>query len=265
MKLNLLLNERFILSLIIINSIIIFLSGFDAVIDSYPWIFFVDNIITSIFLLEVIYKIKEWGFKKYFDSNWNRFDFILVIFATPSLVAWSFGIDFFDVDYLLAFRILRAFKFFRFVKFIPNIDHIINGLGRASKASLLIIIAFFILNFTVSVVSCFIFKNAAPEYFGNPLISFYSIFKIFTVEGWYEIPDVISESYGKTSVFFIRLYFIVILFFGGIFGLSLVNSIFVDAMVSDNNEELEGKISELEIKIDQLIKLINQGNSQKPK
>jgi voltage-gated sodium channel len=45
----------------------------------------------------------------------------------------------------------------------------------------------------------------------------------------------------------------VVLFFGGIFGLSLVNSIFVDTMISDNNVPLEEKIEELEKKIDRLL------------
>lgn len=40
---------------------------------------------------------------------------------------------------------------------------------------------------------------------------------------------------------------------GGIFGLSLVNSIFVDAMVSDNNDELIEKVNELDKKIEKLI------------
>ena len=38
-----------------------------------------------------------------------------------------------------------------------------------------------------------------------------------------------------------------------IIGLSLVNSIFVDAMVSDNNDELERQVKELNEKIDKLL------------
>jgi len=49
------------------------------------------------------------------------------------------------------------------------------------------------------------------------------------------------------------LVFIFILLTGGIFGLSLVNSIFVDAMVSDNNDELEKKIDDLNEKVSKLL------------
>jgi voltage-gated sodium channel len=47
---------------------------------------------------------------------------------------------------------------------------------------------------------------------------------------------------------------VLLLIAGGIIGMSLINSIFVDAMVSDNNDELEKKIDRLEKKIDQLLK-----------
>ena len=40
---------------------------------------------------------------------------------------------------------------------------------------------------------------------------------------------------------------------GGIFGLSLVNSIFVDSMVSDNNDELIEKVNNLDKKITDLL------------
>ena len=51
-----------------------------------------------------------------------------------------------------------------------------------------------------------------------------------------------------------RIYFSVLLFFGGIIGMSLVNSIFVDAMAADNNDEVLKKLSQLERKLDNLQK-----------
>ena len=37
---------------------------------------------------------------------------------------------------------------------------------------------------------------------------------------------------------------------GSILGMSLINSIFIDAMVSDNNDDLEAEVKRLEEKID---------------
>ena len=53
---------------------------------------------------------------------------------------------------------------------------------------------------------------------------------------------------------FARIYFSILLFMGGIIGMSLVNSIFVDAMAADNNDEVLEKLSQLERKLDQIEK-----------
>lgn len=255
---KLFLNDSFILLIILVNAIVIFVSGFNEVLESFPQLYAIDNIFTFLFILELIIKLKEWGLKKYFIDNWNRFDFVLIILAIPSLVFFIFNFETIDLDFFLVFRILRVFKFFRFIRFVPNIDHLLSGVLRAGKASVLIIVGFFVFNFTVSLFTTFLFKNFSSEYFENPLISFYSTFKIFTVEGWYEIPDSISEDQSSFVSFLIRFYFVVILFIGGVFGLSLVNSIFVDAMISDNNDELEECVKRLEKKIDLLTEKIDK-------
>lgn len=148
---------------------------------------------------------------------------------------------------------MRVFKSFRFLKFIPGIEHLIKGIQRALKASIIVLIGFVIYIFVIGIFSFYLFKEVSPEYFGNPLISLYSIFKIFTVEGWYEIPEQLTLSLSSTMSFFMYMYFIFVVISGGILGLSLVNSIFVDAMVSDNNDELEKKIELIDKKIDKLL------------
>ena len=51
---------------------------------------------------------------------------------------------------------------------------------------------------------------------------------------------------------FARIYFSILLFLGGIIGMSLVNSIFVDAMAADNNDEVLKILSQLERKLDSM-------------
>ena len=103
-------------------------------------------------------------------------------------------------------------------------------------------------------MNCVIFKYVAPEYFATPLKSLYSVFRLCTLEGWYEIPDAIVAKVG--SPFWdhvVRLYFSLFLILGGIIGMSFINSIFVDAMVSDNNDDVKAQLLEMEKKIDRLI------------
>ncbi len=42
------------------------------------------------------------------------------------------------------------------------------------------------------------------------------------------------------------------MFFGGIIGISLVNSIFVDSMTEDNNDEVLEKLKQIEEKLDKM-------------
>jgi voltage-gated sodium channel len=251
---RLLLNERFILLVIFLNSLVIFLEGFSPSAPISIYLDVLDNIFTVVFIAEMIVKLRSWGRVTYFASAWNTFDFILVLIALPALISSFLPGNFIDLGFLLAFRTLRVFKFFRFIRFVPHIDKIIRGSIRAAKASIVILFSFFIFNFTMSLLTCFIFRSISPEHFENPLISLYSIFKVFTVEGWYEIPDLIAENSDSPLLGLLtRIYFVVILFVGGIFGLSLVNSIFVDALISETNDEIEDKLTVLERKIDALI------------
>jgi len=249
------LNDNYILIIIIINALTILFGSFDNLNkNQVAFITTIDNFITAIFIIEMAIKIKEYKIAGYFSSNWNKLDFILVILSIPAFVSWVFNLSLSNLSFFLIFRVLRIFKSFRFLKFVPGITDLIKGVQRALKTSIVIILGFCVYIFIIGIFSTYLYQNIAPEHFSNPFNSFYSIFKIFTVEGWYEIPEEISATLENPYAFLSKLYFIFILVTGGIFGLSLVNSIFVEAMLSDNTDDISNKIDKLEKKIDELKK-----------
>lgn len=253
---RLFLNDIFLLIIISLNALIIFLQGFFSVTSlTSQMLEITDHIFTSLFIIEAIIKIQSFGAKGYFKDTWNVFDFSLVFITLPSLVVLVTPLEMVSLDFLLTLRILRVFKFFRVLKFIPNIENLLAGILKALKSSILIIVTFLIFNFIFAILSFSFFSEVAPEHFSNPMLSFYSTFKIFTVEGWYEIPDLIAERTESLGfAIFARIYFILLLFGGGIFGLSLINSIFVESMMSDNNDEVLSKLENVDLKINQLMK-----------
>lgn len=256
---RLFLNDNFILILIFLNSVTIFGEGFEFNSQSFENIIHIlDSTFTIAFVIEMIVKLRTWGKKVYFHSNWNKMDFVLIMLSLPSILLLFVDESFTGLSFVLIFRVARVFKFFRFLKFIPGITDLGRGLQRALKTSIVVLFGFILYNFIISILSCYLFKELSPDYFGNPLSSFYSTFRVFTVEGWYEIPEKISSQVSHIQAFFIKGYFMIILITGGIFGLSIVNSIFVDAMVSDNNDDLEQKVDELSKKIDILLKNIEK-------
>jgi voltage-gated sodium channel len=256
------LNDFCILFLIIANALIIFIQEFQLkgnILDYFEPVF------TILFVIEMAVKIKEYGFSKYFSSGWNKFDFFLTIISIPSLAVIFYHDSGLQLNVFLTLRVFRVFKFFRLIRFFPNVTSLVCSVQRALKASYIVIVGFFLSVFVISLLSCSLYKDIAPEYFGNPLNSFYSIFRLFSVEGWYEIPDLIASRANPTIAIFSKIYFMILLLGGGILGLSLVNSIFVDAMVSDNNDDLKEEISQLSKKIETLtekIEELNQTNNK---
>ncbi|MFY0600651.1 MAG: ion transporter [Cyclobacteriaceae bacterium] len=246
------MNEWLIVSAILLNSVLIFLMGFEGFHED-PFMSLLDHLFTLFFILEIIVKVAFNGWRQYINVAWNKFDFILVAISIPSLFELVIHIP--DISYLLVFRLLRVLRILRFMRFIPNISQMIAGIVRAFRASIFVFVAIFIYNILLAVLSSYLFKNSAPEFFSNPVISLYSVFQVFTLEGWNEIPSAIISNMDPESwkVPLTRLFFVFVVLTGGIFGMSIVNAIFVDEMVRDNNDDLQIQIEELSKKIDVLI------------
>lgn len=255
---NLFLNETFILVLILINAVSIMIGAFDGLsLFVRNLVMVVDNTITVLFIIELLIKLSHYGIRTYFSQTWNVFDFILIVISLPALVSLLLGMDLEGMSFFLVFRVLRVFKSFRFLKFIPGINDLISGIRRALKTSLVILLGFAVYIFIIGLLSCYLFKGVCPEYFSDPMVSFYSTFTVFTMEGWTEIPELIASNTSSGIAVLSKIYFVFILITGGILGLSLVNSIFVDAMLSDDTEMLEERISDLDTKLDTILQRLD--------
>ena len=253
---KLFLNNNVILGLVFANAVVIILqeSGF----ESSTILSFLDQFITILFVIECIIKISTYGFPKYISDGWNKLDFILTIISLPSLLTIIFP-EVSNLSVVLTLRILRVFKFFRVIKFFPNIDKLARGVKLAFRDSAPVFAGFIVMIIIFALLSCSLFKIYCPEYFADPISSIYTTFKLFTVEGWYEIPETVAETLGGgIAGSIVKFYFSFLLIVGGIFGLSIVNSVFVDSMVADNNDELEEKINSLNKKIDELSQLVKE-------
>jgi voltage-gated sodium channel len=250
---KLFLDDRFVLGLIMINAILIFIQAFPEYSNNRT-LLIMDNTISVLFLFELINKSAYLGVREYLKSNWNKFDVVLVLISLPSLL-----VDFLPegsmaggLSTLLVLRVFRVFKFFRVLKFFPKVEQIFKAAGAAVQSSGVVLAGFFVYIFIVSLLCCYLFRDIAVDAFGNPFSAYYSTFQVFTIEGWYDIPKAIVEqaeasgnALSTTQVFFLRLFYMTLLIIGGIFGLSIVNALFVDTMLSGTNEEMEDNLATL--------------------
>ncbi len=253
------LSDKIILSAIVLNAVIITWMAFPTYRDT-DFLHYIDHFFIWFFLFEMLVKWKVMGIKKYFEDSWNVFDFFLVMVSLPSILL-NLAPEMFSfipqTSLLLVFRMFRLLRMFRFLRFIPNMAHLLKGAGRAMKASVFVFFALMFLNFMFALFTCHLFGEIAPEKFGNPLKSTYSIFQMFTIEGWYEMPNSLDDKMSNPfALWGMRIYFVMVVLIGGILGMSLVNAIFVDEMTMDNNDELENKIDKLQEQIEEIKGLI---------
>lgn len=245
-----LISDGVVVSVIAINALILFL-------DAFPFIHakigktlsLLDHICIVFFVVEAFHKIQNLGIRKYWSDHWNKFDFFIVLICVPVLIDALVPTSTSELAVITLFRLGRFLRFIRLMRFLPNSDHIWRGLNRALKASVSIFLVLFTLNLILAIGATMLFSDLpdpAPLYFGDPLTSLYTMFKVFTVEGWYEVPDeLVKGDIDQAMIILIRGYFVFSVLIGGILGLSLANAIFVDEMTTDNNDELEQLVLEL--------------------
>ncbi len=248
---KLFLNDRFIMSVILLNCVILFVEEMGMM---HPAIVAVDVICLLIFTIEMIVKHSQQGAKRYWSNGWNRMDGILVMVGLASLPGMLLPVEAPDLSVLLALRTLRIFRFFKVIHLFPNFTSIMRNFGRALSDSASLFVGYLVILFMSSMISCELFAERAPELFGDPLLSIGSTFRLFTIEGWYEIPDAICADLVRPLSTLVYIYFIGLLVLGGIIFMSLLNSVFVDAMVSDNNDEVLKKLEEIKKELEELKK-----------
>lgn len=255
------LEDKTVLYVVIINTIVIFISESGV---NNPLVSYIDLFCTLFFVIEMIIKINYYKFKEYWKDRWNRMDFVLVIISVPSIFTFFIDHHISNLSVLLALRLLRVFRVFRAFHLIPEKDlaQITNGLVRALRQSKAILLGFIIIILISALINCCLFKNVVPEYFATPWRSIYTVFKIFTVEGWYEIPDAIAVASSPFIAKIVRLYFCLLLCGGGIIGMSFINSVFVDAMVEDNNDDLKEQLKHIEKQLEDIQRELAEKNNK---
>ncbi|MCK5516676.1 MAG: ion transporter, partial [Desulfobulbaceae bacterium] len=71
------IDDRVIITAILINSLVIFLLSFKQ-LAGHSGLRTIDHAITLFFIIEVVVKMRHYSIRGYFQDNWNRFDFTIV-------------------------------------------------------------------------------------------------------------------------------------------------------------------------------------------
>ncbi len=274
---NFIFNEKFILSLILINVGVLYVHTFDVLNPYFLFLEIIDISFTLFFCFEIFIKIRSINgnnkLSTYLSSNWNKIDFFSVLFSLPSIAAIFFNqLEVFTL--FVALRSLRIFKLLRIIEFIPNGKTITGQMFKAFKSVSFIIFAFTVYSTIVSLISVSLFKHYSPTYFNNAFDSFFTVFKVFSGDGFSDVVADIELNSGKGDgfIYFTKFYFVLIVFTGSILGLSLINSIFIDQMARTNDKKdseekedldcLKAEIDELKSLNKEILHKLDQINSR---
>ena len=246
---------------------------------------FADALFTVVFLIEIALKIFEAGRKFFFieaseDTTfllrldwWNITDAVVVLLSITSIFMLKDEYQLLSGMYaMIILRVVRLLKLLRLLKIFKRyLANLFEGIRHALIRSLPIIIIFAIcltfLGFILYLLSAQL--GIGEQFFKDPITSVFSLFQLFTYDGWHTIPESISSECVKrwqgiwwvdTAV---RIGFCALVFAGGIVGVALLNSVFVDGMMlrdkSDEDRtrrlnELNRKIEEISTKLDDMEK-----------
>lgn len=258
---DLLVTERWVMGIILLNTFVMTAAGFfDEGTPERWWADAVDYACVIFFVFEASWKIYRLGWHGYRAQGWNRFDFLVTVLCLPVLVEpFTSGTHY--LSWLPVFRAGRLFRLFRLLRFIPDATGLAQGIVRALKASVGVFLALALVNLIFALSAHFIFGDIAPERFGDPARALYSIFQIFTLEGWNEFPEMIEATIATDNLHPVwlhitRAFFMFAVLVGGILGFSMANAVFIDEMTLDNNRVLEDKVDALASEIQALRALL---------
>lgn len=218
--------QLFIIAVILFNAVILGLLTLDLSPGMRELLSTVDDICLAIFVTEIVLKLLVLR-ASFFRDGWNVFDVLVVgIALIPNSGALS------------VLRALRVLRVLRLVTAIPSMRRVINGMfvalpGGASVAGVL-----FIMYYVGAIIALNLFRDV-PEHFGDMGTTFFTLFKMMTLEGWPDIASVVIAKHPQAWIFFVC--FIVFTTFTT---LNLLFGIIVDAMEKAKEEEVREEMAE---------------------
>lgn len=216
--------QGFIVTLIVINAILLGMETSTNLMANYAdAIAIIDNIILTVFVLEIIVRLYVYRLKFWRDP-WSVFDFCVVFIALVPATG-PFAIV----------RALRVLRVLRLLTMIPSMQRVVGALLSAIPGLSSIAFVLLIFYYVTAVMATHFFSAAYPEWFGNLGRSLYTLFQIMTLESWsMGISRPVMEQFPYAWAFFIP--FILIATFTM---LNLFIAIIVNAMQRYTSEERE--------------------------
>jgi voltage-gated sodium channel len=228
--------EFFVISVIILSALLIGIKTYEVDSRLQTVLGFLDNVVTGIFLAEIIIRIiAEKHFMDFFKKGWNLFDFIIV---SVSLIPIQ------ESEMALLARLLRIFRVLRLVSIIPELQILMNALVKSIPRMGYVVLLMFIIFYIYGAIGSFMFEDINPVLWNNIAIAMLTLFRVATFEDWTDVMYETMDVYPWSWFFYLSFIFLTAFVF-----LNMMIGIVLDVLQTEhekyNQEEGIGEAGEV--------------------
>ncbi len=220
--------QWFIIGVILVNAAILGLMTIDGLSpETEQLLRTLDHLCLVIFCIEIAMKLAVMRLA-FFKDGWSVFDLIVVGIALLPATG--------ELSVLRALRVLRLM---RLASAIPSMRSVVSGMfaavpGGASVAGVLLV-----MYYVAAIMGTNFFGKTVPQHFGDLGTTFFTLFKMMTLEGWPDIASDVLEQHPRAWIFFV-----VFIVFTTFTTLNLLFGIIVDLMEQAKEEDARTKMAE---------------------
>jgi len=214
--------QQFIIAVIVFNAITLAMETSESIMaGSGDLLHVLDKIVLAIFVAELVAKLVAFG-PRFFSDGWNVFDLVVVVIALVP-ASGPFAV----------LRALRVLRVLRLISAVPAMRKVVSGLLSAIPGMASIVALLGLVLFVSAVMATNLFRDVAPQYFGDLGTSLFALFQIMTGESWPDIADAVMAEMPLAWIFFV-IYILISTFAV----LNLFIAVVVSAMEAQLREEM---------------------------
>lgn len=182
--------RRFILSLIVLASILVGLETYESIAVRYARLFEIaDYVIIFFFSLEIVIKIIAEGRRplRFFGDAWNIFDFLIVVSCFVPATS----------EFVAIFRLVRILRVLRLISALPKLQMLVSALLKSIPSMVYVVLMMSILFYIYAIMGTVLFQKNDPMHFGSLQQSALSLFTAITLEDWTDM--MYTQIYGSDT------------------------------------------------------------------
>ncbi|MEA3369972.1 MAG: ion transporter [Campylobacterota bacterium] len=193
-------------------------------------LFYVDSLITIIFVVEITVRIAaEKKPSDFFKDGWNVFDFVIVAVSLIPI----------DENYANVARLIRIFRMLRLITLLPELKVIIGALFKSAKSIGYVMILMFIIFYVFAVVGTILFENMESGLWRDVGIALLTLFRVMTFEDWTDVMYETMEVHPWSWMYYLLFIFLTTFTF-----LNMIIGIILDTLNEEHKKEEQERVDE---------------------